>query len=385
EFGLELNAPVLPPYLIGRDVVQRPHRKYIIDFFVLSESEARERYPSLYQHVLDRVWPERQHNSRLAYRQKWWIFAEPRPTMRRALQGLTRFIGTPYTAKFRPFVFIDGGTLPDAMVYVIASPDAYVLGVLSSRAHVLWALSAGGRLGIGNDPRYTSTATFLPFAFPDTSTLIETRIRHIAEQLDTHRKRQQTLHTSLTLTAMYNVLEKLRAGKELTPKERGIHDQGLVSVLKQLHDDLDAAVFDAYEWPYNLSDEEVLERLVALNAERAEEERRGIVRWLRPEFQNPAGTPPVQAATGLETQAPAAEASAGKHVRLWPKELPAQIAAVREIVAANANESWTAERTMRAFKGAKRTQVEVVLESLSALGLLVTFSDATGRQWTATR
>lgn len=89
---------------------------------------------------------------------------------------------------------------------------------------------------------------------------------------------------------MYNVLEKLRSGEELTAKERVIHEQGLVSVLKQIHDELDAAVFAAYGWPVTLSDEEILERLVALNHERAEgEEKRGIVRWLRPEFQNPQG------------------------------------------------------------------------------------------------
>ena len=84
---------------------------------------------------------------------------------------------------------------------------------------------------------------------------------------------------------MYNVLEKLRAGAELSVKEKRIHDEGLVSVLKQIHDDLDAAVFAAYGWPATLTDEQILERLVALNAERAAEEARGIIRWLRPEFQ----------------------------------------------------------------------------------------------------
>ena len=110
----------------------------------------------------------------------------------------------------------------------------------------------------------------------------------IRDQLDAHRKRQQAAHLGLTMTGMYNVLEKLRAGEPLNAKEQTIHEQGLVSVLKQLHDELDAAVFDAYGWPVTLTDEEILERLVALNAERAAEEQRGLIRWLRPEFQNPA-------------------------------------------------------------------------------------------------
>ena len=68
------------------------------------------------------------------------------------------------------------------------------------------------------------------------------------------------------MTGMYNVLEKLRSGETLTDKEKTIHEQGLVSVLKPIHDELDAAVFDAYGWPVTLTDEEILERLVALNA-----------------------------------------------------------------------------------------------------------------------
>ena len=71
-------------------------------------------------------------------------------------------------------------------------------------------------------------------------------IRELGEALDTHRKRQQATHPGLTPTAMYNVLEKLRDGETLSANERTIHEQGLVSVLRQLHDELDLAVLDAY-------------------------------------------------------------------------------------------------------------------------------------------
>src|SRR4051794_19579590 len=95
------------------------------------------------------------------------------------------------------------------------------------------------------------------------------------------------------MTGMYNVLEKLRSGEPLTPADREIHEQGLISVLLDIHRRLDAAVVAAYGWPADIGEEEILERLVALNRERAEEERRGIVRWLRPEYQAPrAGATP---------------------------------------------------------------------------------------------
>ena len=82
-------------------------------------------------------------------------------------------------------------------------------------------------------------------------------------------------------------------GEPLSEKEKTIHDHGLVSVLKQVHDDLDRAVFEAYGWPVTLTDEEILERLVALNAEHAGEESRGLIRWLRADLQAPSADKPL--------------------------------------------------------------------------------------------
>ena len=90
---------------------------------------------------------------------------------------------------------------------------------------------------------------------------------------------------------MYNVLVALRAGRALTDKERAIHDHGLVGILRQLHDDLDAAVADAYGWPVDLPDDAVLTRLVALNRQRADEEAHGHIRWLRPDLAVPGARP----------------------------------------------------------------------------------------------
>jgi len=90
-------------------------------------------------------------------------------------------------------------------------------------------------------------------------------VRAYGEAIDAHRKRQQAHHPKLTLTDMYNVLEKMRAGIPLTEKEKVVHQQGVVTVLRQLHDELDVAVAEAYGWPVDLTTEEILERVVALN------------------------------------------------------------------------------------------------------------------------
>ncbi|MDZ7789935.1 MAG: hypothetical protein U5L08_05455 [Xanthomonadales bacterium] len=97
-------------------------------------------------------------------------------------------------------------------------------------------------------PRYNKTRCFETFPFPEPDEATANQIAELAEQLDTHRKRQQEQHPGLTMTGMYNVLEKLRREEELTDKEKKIHEQGLVSVLRELHDDLDRAVFHAYGW-----------------------------------------------------------------------------------------------------------------------------------------
>ena len=261
----------------------------VIDTFGWEIDALRTQHPANLQHLLERVKPEGDQNRRAPIRERWWRHGWERPGLRAALSALDLFCTTAETSKHRVFVFLASATLPDNMLTAVAVSDALILGCLSSRIHLCWSLSAGGRLGVGNDPTWTNSTCFLPFPFPVCTFDVAERIRHLGEQLDAHRKRQQAAHPGLTITGMYNVLEKLRAGEELTAKERVIHEQGLVSVLKQIHDELDAAVFEAYGWPVTLTDEEILERLVALNHERAEEEKRGLVRWLRPEFQNPQG------------------------------------------------------------------------------------------------
>ncbi|MEZ5725635.1 MAG: RNA-binding protein [Paracoccaceae bacterium] len=225
---------------------------------------------------------------------------------------------------------------------------------------MIWTLATSGTLE--DRPRYHLSHSFDPFPFPDLTEDQRTRLRDLGEELDAHRKRQQEAHPKLTLTQMYNVLEKLRAGETIEGKDREIYDQGLVGILKDLHDQIDAAVADAYGWPADLPDEDILLRLVALNKERAAEEAQGHIRWLRPDYQNPTGT---QAAKGKT-----AEMDLGAAAKLekapWPATLPDQIAAVREALSEMGEA--TPEQIARRFLRARTTAVQPLLESLAALG-----------------
>jgi hypothetical protein len=165
-------------------------------------------------------------------------------------------------------------------------------------------------------------------------------------------------------------------------------DQGLVTILKRLHDDLDAAVLEAYGWTdlataIPLADrlaaggpeaealeQQLLVRLVALNHERAAEERRGIIRYLRPDYQAPGATSPQQAEIGLPDDDEATPATAAPVILEWPADLPAQVAAVRKLLSAIGQSPETLSACF-GRKSVKRTaQITAILATLRALGLI---------------
>jgi hypothetical protein len=197
---------------------------------------------------------------------------------------------------------------------------------------------------------------------------------------------------------MYNVLDKLRHGEALSAKDKTIHEQGLVSVLRTLHDELDAAVLSAYGWqdlgPAPCGQDEasttaraawtdaLLQRLVDLNTRRAAEEATGTIRWLRPNYQNPAK--PTQTAAQEQTtmDLPGAQmpdspedadapTSAAKPVtqQAWPVTLPEQIKAVADLLSA-APAALDLDTIAAQFKGRGRwrERLPVILQTLVAIG-----------------
>lgn len=383
---------VIRTYVNGRDLMQSSRGCSVIDFFGMSEREAREAHPPAFQHVLDHVKPERMTNRRESIRNLWWRFGWERPKLREMTAGLSRFICTPETARHRTFCFLTSNVLPDNKLTCIATDNAADLGVFSSRIHVLWSLNTGGRLGVGNDSVYNKVRCFETFPFPDWSAEQQGQIHTLAEQLDAHRKCQLAQYPELALTGVYNVLEKLRAGEELSVKEKAIHAQGLVSLLRELHDELDRAVFVAYGWD-DLADklvgqpgattplpdkseaqaeaeEELLYRLVELNAQRAAEEARGQIRWLRPDYQNPnADVAPEQAEVELEAEETATKPAVKAKKLAWPKGMRDQIATLRSTLG---SEAMTLEELSTRFTAPKSTTPLIIdaLAALEELGML---------------
>ncbi len=376
---LEADAPI-KDYRNGRDITDRPRGVQLIDLFGHDADTVRRRWPATFQHVLVNVKPEREAKAHTkdgaGYARLWWLHGKPRQELRKMLVGLPRYIATVETAKHRVFQFLDAAIAPDNRLICIALDDGYSLGVLSSRVHVCWALAQGGTLE--DRPVYNKTSCFDTFPFPAASTEQQARVGDLAEQIDAHRKRVLAAHESPTLTGLYNVLAKVSRGDTpLNAKEKTIHDQGLVAVLKSLHDELDAAVLDAYGWHDTPTDEQILERLVALNAERAAEEAQGNIRWLRPAFQNPQGggersaTPRnsvlFAANEAATTQPEPPTPLAPKDKTPWPSTLPDQMAALA--AALDGSPQLPEELAARfAGKGKWKARLPELLATLATLG-----------------
>ncbi|HRP82958.1 MAG TPA: hypothetical protein PLY76_13765 [Flavobacteriales bacterium] len=379
-------------YLNGRDIAASSRNVMIIDLFGLKEAEVRQRFPEVHQWVYERVKPERDQNRSETLRVNWWLHRRLREDLRDMLKGLPRYISTVETSKHRFFVFLDQNILPDNKLVNIALDDAYYLGVLSSHIHVTWAMMAGSTLE--DRPVYVKTTCFENFPFPACTPAQQEKIRALGEQLDAHRKRQQALHPELTMTGMYNVLERVKEvegarvqGQEAAPlsaKEKKIYEQGLVGILKQLHDELDAAVAEAYGWSglrhsgpdpeSRLPTDEILSRLVALNTERAAEEANGQVRWLRPEYQNPQGskqTAGKQATLPVDTADTGHGPASTVSTREWPSTLPAQAAALTEALE-ELEALCTLEEIAAQFQGKatkkRLEEMEHLLHTLAAVG-----------------
>ncbi|HEU5015767.1 MAG TPA: DNA methyltransferase [Roseiflexaceae bacterium] len=253
------NSDVVRPYVNGLDVTRRSRNVWVIDFGVDMSEEDASLYELPFEHVRQVVKPVRNVVRNERERTFWWLHRRPAPDMRIAIRNLSRFIATPSVAKHRLFVWLDSQTIPDHQLYVIAREDDYFFGVLHSRAHELWALRMGTSLE--DRPRYTPTTTFETFPFPwppGTEPADDPRVAAIAEAArELVEKRERWLNPEgaseaelkkRTLTNLYNQRP---------------------AWLDMAHRKLDRAVFAAYGWPDDLSDEAILERLLALNRERA--------------------------------------------------------------------------------------------------------------------
>ena len=237
------NSDVVKPYLIGRDLNGKRQERWLIDFGAMSESDARL-YNLPYQHCLTVVKPTRTNSRERRLREQWWLHSRNRVELRESIAPLTRYIGTSEVSKHRYFQYIDGDVTSDKTVTIFAREDDYFLGILESRHHKVWTAAVGTQLE--SRPRYIISECFEKFPFPTPTESQREAVAQAARTLDQQRRNVCRPNGTYrrSMTALYN---------ENPPW------------LQTAHAQLDAAVADAYGWPSDLPDDDLLRRLVRLN------------------------------------------------------------------------------------------------------------------------
>jgi len=328
------NSDVLVPWANGLDVTQRSRAMWIVDFGPERDEAAASAYEVPFARIKKLVRPFRAKNKRDTYREIWWRHVEARPGMLAALAPLPRFLATVRVSKHRLFAWLTAPLLLDSATFAFARSDDFFFGVVHSRFHSVWALKQGTRLE--TRPRYTPTTCFETFPFPFPDDLDEQPInveseldaakhyKHIvlredppprtvddhraaiaaaAQELNELRERwlnppewtetrtlefpgsangpwarflvPSTINSQLsTGLVRYPRLEPRDADCAAKLKKRTLTNlyNERPAWLDLAHKKLDAAVAAAYGWPAELSDEQILEKLLALNLARADDE-----------------------------------------------------------------------------------------------------------------
>ena len=265
------------------DLTRRPSGRWIVDFgWRMSEGEAAL-YEEPFRWVQERVYPKRQRNSRAVRRKYWYRHFEPPQRMWQALDSLPRYIATPHVAKHRLFVWCDTRVCPDKRLVVIAREDDTTFGILHSRFHELWSRRLCTWHGVGNDPVYNPTAIFQSFPFPvglspdipatdyaddPRASAIADAARWLVELRDRWLNPPEWVEWVDEPVPGYPkrpVPRNQAAAKALKKRTLTYLYNARPQWLADAHAALDAVVAAAYGWPADITDEDALRKLLALN------------------------------------------------------------------------------------------------------------------------
>ena len=315
------NAKVIFPYIGAEEISTDPrheHHRYAIDFFdrplgrrndlrswkqmTASEraecltcglvpgdysGEVAEDWPDLLEIIRRMVKPERDVQKRKALRERWWQYADKRPGLYNAISALPNVLVTGAAAVMHHMV----ASMPSNLVFshktiVFALAGGSSFASLQSSIHELWSRSFGTTFGSVDALTYNPTQVFRTFPFP-LNFRFDSRLEAAGNAYQDHRAALMVARNE-GMTKTYN----------------RFHDRSETAEdirrLRELHVATDRAVLEAYGWHdlvaraepifldrsneesqsyqgrlFWISDfrDEIIARLLALNAERAAAER----------------------------------------------------------------------------------------------------------------
>jgi hypothetical protein len=277
------NAERIFPFLGGQEVNTSPtqaHDRYVISFGSMPLHEA-ERWPDLTDILRTRVKPERDklggYSVADARRESWWQFGTVTPALDAAISNEIRCIVTARVTKHLCFSFQPTGQIFNEKLYVFALSSFAAFAMLQSRVHEAWTWLLSSTLETRLNYSASDCVDTFPFPRPDPRTVIPEV--EVAGQTFYEARAKFMIDTDQGLTKTYNAL-----------KDPDNSDPAILE-LRRLTEAMDRAVLDAYGWtdldvpPYcpktpaeleahKAFEDEVIDRLYVLNAERAREEAR---------------------------------------------------------------------------------------------------------------
>jgi hypothetical protein len=247
------NSDVVVPWMNGSDLTERHSRgMFIIDFPVALPEHEAALYEAPFEYIKEVVKPKRDSNRSESRKENWWRLGASGRDMRKALSGLPRYLATVRHSKHRIFVWINAGTLPDSALVVFAFEDDLRFGVLQANPHTVWSLRKGSQVRERESGfRYTPESVFETYPFPN-----------------------WTPEQAVAIATEAGSLEQLRQNwLAVDPEKRALTElyNEWPTWLEKAHERLDRAVHAAYGWEFPLSEDEILSRLLNLNAVRAAE------------------------------------------------------------------------------------------------------------------
>ena len=287
-----LQPEVILPYIGGKEINTSPthaHHRYVINFGERSEQECRQRWPELMAIVEEKGKPERMKVNREVRRERWWQFGDRQPALYRAIAGLERVLAISRVGQQAAIAFLPNGMVYADRLIVFPLTTHAAFCALQCRPHEIWARFFGSSMK--DDLLYTPSDVFETFSFPkgwETHSALEA-----AGRVYYDFRAALMVRNDEGLTEIYN---RFHDPNETDPE---------IQKLRELHAAIDRAVLDAYGWgdvptgcgfllDYEIGEEEgrsrrrrpyryrwpddvrdeVLARLLELNAERAKEESR---------------------------------------------------------------------------------------------------------------
>jgi hypothetical protein len=140
------------------------HHRYVINFGERSEEECQREWPELMGIVERKVKPDRMTNNRESYRRYWWQYAEKRGELQAAIGDLKLALVKPQVSNNSAFAILPTTMVFTQKTIVFPMQEKCLFPCLQSRIHEGWSKSFSSTMK--DDLNYSPSDCFETFSLP---------------------------------------------------------------------------------------------------------------------------------------------------------------------------------------------------------------------------